>query len=162
MGRLHLIVAVTLLLRALPAFGDSLSYEVGAGFYFSSGTTANLLRYRHETSTLFGFSSYYEASYASWNGPDHADALALARGIRLTGSGDENLNFTFGLSHISRTTANLGQPFEFYTRLGFEKSIGKALFSVGLIHYSDGKFIFGWSGPNNSENFATFSIGLLF
>ncbi len=162
MRTLYLFVALALSLPALPASGESLSYEFGAGFYFSGDTTVNLLRYRHETNPLFGYSSFYEACYASWNGPDHADALAIARGIRWGRTDDENLNFTFGLSHISRTTANLGQPFEFYLRLGYEKSIGKALCSIGWIHYSDGKFIFGWSGPNNSENFATFSIGLLF
>ncbi len=162
MRKLRLFIALALLVPALPASGESLFYEFGAGFYFSSGTTVNLLRYRHETNPLFGFSSYYEASYASWNGPNHADALAIARGIRWKRTEDENVNVALGLGHISRTTENLGQPFEFYIRLGYDKSVGKALFSLGWIHYSDGKFIFGWSGPNNSENFATFSVGLSF
>lgn len=156
---LYLGVVTGLLLPALPASADSLSFDLGVGFYMSGSTTANLLRYRHETDRLFGLGSYYEASYASWNGPDHADALSIARGIRWDRS---DMDFTFGISHISRTTANLGQPFEFYLRLGYEKRIGKALFSIGWVHYSDGKFIFRWAGSNNSENFATFSIGLFF
>jgi len=149
-------------LPVLSASAESLSYEYGIGFYFSHSANANIFRYRHELDPLFGLSSFLEASYATWNGPDHSDAIALARGIRWGKTGDENLSFTAGLSHISRTTGNLGQPFEFYFRLAGEKSVGKALFSIGLIHYSDGKFIFGWAGPNNSENFATISIGILF
>ncbi len=120
------------------------------------------LFYRHETMPLFGLDSYYEFLYASWNGPDHAEAVGLARGIRLAGTADEYLSLTGGLSRISRTTSNLGQPFEFYGRLAYEKNAGRALFSMGWIHYSDAKFLFGWSGPNNSENFVTLSLGIIF
>jgi len=162
MRRLLLFATITFLLPTLPVSADSLSYETGIGFSFSGGTTVNLLRYRHEANPLFGFGSYYEAAFASWNGPNSAYAIAVARGIRLERTADEYLSLTLGLSHISRTTSNLGQPFEFYGRLAYEKHIGKALFSVGWIHYSDGKFLFKWSGPNNGENFATISIGLLF
>jgi len=162
MRKLALVAVITFFVRVLPASADdSLSYEAGKGFYFSHSANANIFRYRHELDPLFGLSSFFEASYASWNGPDHSDAAALARGIRW-GAIDRYLSFTMGLSYISRTTGNLGQPFEFYLRMAYEKSFGKALFSLGWIHYSDGKFIFGWSGPNNSENFATISLGLLF
>jgi len=159
---LLLFAAIALLFPILPASADSLSYEAGVGFYFSTDAKAYLLRYQHEAVPLFGFSSYYEVSYASWNGPDHAEAVGLARGIRWARTLDENLSLTTGLSRISRTTSNLGQPFEFYGRLAYEKRAGKALFSIAWIHYSDAKFLFGWSGPNNGENFATLSIGMLF
>ncbi len=162
MKSLFLFAAILFLFPALSASADSLSYEAGIGFYASEGTTAYLLRYRHETRPLFRLSSYYEASYASWNGPDHSEAIALARGIRWERTADDYLSLTVGLSHISRTTNNLGQPFEFYGRLAYEKKIGRALLSIGWIHYSDAKFIFGWSGPNKSENFGTLSLGVLF
>jgi len=161
--RILILVTIVLFpLMAMTAPADSLFYETGGGFLYSTGSTANFLRYRHETTPLFGYSSYYEASYASWNGPDHDNAVGLARGIRWAGTDDDGLTFTAGVSHIRRTTDNLGQPFEFYLRLAYEKNIGKALLSVGWIHYSDGKFIFGWSGPNDSENFATVSVGMHF
>jgi hypothetical protein len=162
MKRLLLAAAIMFLFPVLPASADSLSYEAGAGFYFSGSCTAYLFRYQHEAAQLFGLSSYYEASYASWNGPDHSEAIGLARGIRWPRTADEYLSLTAGLSHISRTTSNLGQPFEFYGRLAYEKSIGTALFSIGWVHYSDAKFLFHWSGPNISENFLTLSIGVLF
>jgi hypothetical protein len=105
---------MALLFPALSAAANSLSYEAGIGSYFSRSTTAYLLRYQHETKPLFSLDSYFEASYASWNGPDHAAAIGLARGIRWARTADECLSLTTGLSHMSRTTSNLGQPFEFY------------------------------------------------
>jgi Lipid A 3-O-deacylase (PagL) len=162
MKSLLFIAAVMFLFRIQSASADSLSFESGIGFYFSSGNNTYLLRYRHDTAPLFNLESYYEVSYASWNGPDHAEAAGLARGIRLAGTNDGYLGLTAGLSRISRTTSNLGQPFEFYGRLGYEKCAGRALYSIGWIHYSDAKFLFGWSGPNNSENFVTLSLGMNF
>jgi hypothetical protein len=159
---LFLFIAVTLLFPSLPVSADSLSYEAGLGFYFSRSSTVNLLRYQHETTTLFTFPSYYEVSYASWNGPNRTDAICFARGLRWLRTDDDYLSLTAGLSHINRTTANLGQPFEFYGRLAYEKKIGKVLLSIGWIHYSDAKFLFGWSGPNKSENFLTLSVGVFF
>jgi len=162
MKSLLLLVAIMFLFQALPASADSLSYEAGIGFYFSRSSTANLLRYQHETTPLFAFPSYYEASYASWNGPNHADAVCFARGIRWERTADEYLSLTTGLNHISRTTSNLGQPFEIYGRLAYEKKVSRVLFSLGWIHYSDAKLLFGWSGPNKSENFLTLSVGMIF
>jgi hypothetical protein len=155
-------IIIALLFPAVSASADNLSYEAGKGFYFSNGSTVQLLRYQHEAALFYGYRSYYEASYASWSGPDHADAICLARGIRWAGIDDAYPSFTLGVSHISRTTSNLGQPFEFYGRLAYEKKVGRALLSIGWIHYSDAKFLFMWSGPNNSENFGTVSMGMLF
>ncbi len=157
-----LFFAVSILLfPALPASADSFSYETGLGFYDSEGSRVNLLRYRHDAGPLFGLDGFYEASYASWNGPYHDEAFALARGIEWLKTDDHYMSFTLGLSRITRTTGNLGEPFQFYIRFGYEKTVGRALFSLGWIHYSDGKLIFGWPGNNNSENFATFSVGIL-
>jgi hypothetical protein len=157
-----IFAAIMLLFPILTASADSLSYEAGIGFYFSTSSNMYLLRYQHEAAPLFGLSGYYEASYASWDGHNHSEAISLARGIRWPRTADEYLSLTAGLSHISRTTLNLGQPFEFYGRLAYEKKIGRALFSIGWIHYSDAKFLFHWSGPNISENFWTLSLGVLF
>jgi len=162
MKSLFLVAAIMLLFPALPASADSLSYDAGVGFYLSSRTTLNLLRYQHEARPLFGHSGYYEAMYASWNGPDNAKAIGLARGIRLATFEDQYLSLTGGLSHINRTTSNLGQPFEFYGRIAYVIHVDKAIFSIGYVHFSDGKFFFEWSGPNNGENFVTLSLGISF
>jgi Lipid A 3-O-deacylase (PagL) len=162
MKSLFFLAAIALLFPALTASADSVSGEFGVGFIFSSGTEIYLLRYRHETNPIFGLSSYYEALIASWTGPNYAEAAGLARGIRWSPLNDQNLSLTTGLSYISRTTGNLGKHVEFYGRLAYEINVGKALISVAWIHYSDAKFFFGWSGPNNGENFATLSVGMPF
>ena len=162
MKSLLLVAAIILLFPVLPASADSLFYEAGVGFYFSSGSAVNLLHYQHEARPLFGYSGYWEAVYASWNGPDNAKAIGLARGIRLETTENQYLGLTGGLTHINRTTSNLGQPFEFYGRVAYVINAGKAVFSIGYVHFSDGKFFFRWSGPNNGENFVTLSAGLSF
>jgi len=162
MRSLILFAAITILFPALPASADSLSYEAGVGFHFSSGSTINLLHYQHEAKPFFGHSGYWEAVYAHWNGPDHADAIGLARAIRLETTENQYLSLTGGLTHINRTTSNLGKPFEFYGRIAYGINVGKAIFSIGYVHFSNGKLFFHWSEPNNGENFVTLSIGMSF
>jgi hypothetical protein len=162
MRSLLLVAVIMLSLPALPASADSLSYDAGVGFHHSEGSTLNLLRYQHEARPLFGYSGYWEAMFASWNGPDNAKAVGLARGIRLMTFEDQYLGLTGGLSHITRTTSNLGQPFEFYGRVAYVIHSGKAIFSIGYVHFSSGKFFFRWSGPNYGENFVTLSVGMSF
>jgi len=162
-GRLGLLI-VTPALFFLPAAAAAagLFVEGGEGFYRSHNTEAVLIRYQLEASKLFDQESFYEASYAYWNGSNHDTALSIARGIRWERTEHDALSLTVGLGHIDRTTSNLGQPFEFYGHLAYDKPLGPALFSVGLIHYSDAKFLFRWPGPNNGENFLTLSLGMNF
>lgn len=158
------VFSFILLLFFVPAPTDAagLFIEGGEGFYFSHNTEVIVVRIRLDASRLFDRESFYEAAYASWNGHEHDEAIAIARGIRWAGTGDSSVSLTAGLSHIQRTTSNLGQPFEFYGRLAFDKEIGKAVVSIGWIHFSDAKFLFQWSGPNNAENFLTLSLGMYF
>jgi hypothetical protein len=163
-GRLVLfIITPALLFLPAAAAAAGLFVEGGEGFYRSHNTEAVLLRYQIKASKLFDRESFYEASYAYWNGSNHDTAFSIARGIRWwERTGHEALSLTAGLGHIDRTTSNLGQPFEFYGRLAYDKPLGMALLSVGLIHYSDAKFLFRWPGPNNGENFLTLSLGMIF
>ncbi len=142
---------------------DGIFLETGQGFYFSNDTEALILRYQRTAPPLFGLEGFYEAMGASWNGPNEATAAGLARGVRWPGPEQHSsLGLTAGLCHISRVTANLGQPFQFYGRFAAEERINSTLVSVAWFHLSDAKFLFNWSGRNNSENFLTLSVGLLF
>ena len=159
---LALFAVIILLSPAFTASADSLSGEFGLGFVFSSGSDIYLLRYRHFFDPLMGISTFGEAVFASWDGENHSTAVGLAPGIQLKITPNQAVSITPGLTHISRTTENLGQPFEFYGRVAYERTIGKAILSIAYIHFSDAKFIFEWSGPNRGENFVTLSIGMLF
>lgn len=156
--------ASVLVLSLLPAgvATAGLFVEGGEGFYFSHNTEVVLVRYQLEASALFNEESFYEVSYAAWNGRNRNEAVGLARGIRWERTADDSVSLTMGLSRIDGTSMNLGQPYEFYGRLAYEKQLGRALISVGWIHYSDAKFLFQWPGPNTGENFLTLSLGANF
>jgi hypothetical protein len=159
-----LFAASVLVFSLLPAGDADAAFfvEGGEGFYYSHNTEVVMVRYQLEASALFNEESFYEVSYAAWNGLNRNQALGLARGIRFERTADGSVSITMGLCRIHGTSMNLGQPYEFYGRLAFEKQLGTTLVSIGWIHYSDAKFLFHWPGPNNGENFLTLSLGAFF
>jgi hypothetical protein len=128
----------------------------------SQGSTYTAVRYQKETSKLFDTDSFYELTYASWNGPNNNNAISFARGLRWTGTANKYGSADIGVCHINRTTGNLGTPFQFYFRFAYGIKVGAVDLSLGFVHYSNGKLIFGWQGPNNGEDFPTFSLGMTF
>lgn len=143
------------------ASAGNLFVETGPGIMMSRYSVAALARYQRDTSRLFNRESYYEAVFAYWNGDNHANAIGIARGIKLAPQDDRYYSVTFGGCHINRETGNLGTPFQFYIRLAYNIKSDHYDLSLGYIHISNGKLFFGWNGPNNGENFITLSIGLL-
>jgi len=125
--------------------------EGGPGFIFSNDATALIVRGRIDCS-----------DYATWNGKNANEAFGLSRGVQWQTTEHGAVILSEGLSHIDRTTSNLGQPFEFFGRLAYEQQVGATIVSLGWIHISDAKFLFGWSGNNNGENFLTLSLGIPF
>jgi hypothetical protein len=154
---------IILLATATPAYAGGLFVEGGTGFNYSKDADAVFLRYQKETSLLFGMQSFYEASYGHWSGVNHNNAVALARGIRLPWAEEKNyVSGEAGLGHVDRTTNNLGTHYQILFRVALGHKIGVFDFSLGYVHYSNGKYFFGWHGPNYSENFVTAQAGLNF
>jgi len=156
------LVATVFFLYASIASANGLFVEAGTGVMTSQGSTYTAVRYQKETSKLFDTDSFYELSYASWNGPNENNAISFARGLRWTGKANTYGSVDIGVGHIKRTTGNLGTPFQFYLRFAYGIKVGAVDFSLGFVHYSNGKLIFGWQGPNNGEDFPTFSLGITF
>ena len=150
-----------ILFRPVQSVADALVVETGDGFARSLNTEALLVRFQHEA-PLFRQEGFYEAVYARWNGDNHAEDFALARGIRWWTAKDRSCSFAIGAGRISRTTGNLGTPLDFYFRLAYERKLGNYDLSFGVIHISNGKPVFRWRGPDNGENFLTLAIGRLF
>ncbi len=146
-------------LSTSPVLANDLFVDTGPGTFYSADTFSVFVRYQRDTSKLFNRESYYEAFFANWNGHNYAYAIGIARGIRLFQHDDRYFSFTFGGCHISRETNNLGTPFQFYIRLSYDVKVYRHDLSLGYVHISNGKFIFGWDGPNNGENFITLGIG---
>jgi len=156
------LVAFFFVLYAGTAFANGLFVEAGPGVNSSHASTYTAVRFQKETSKLFDTDSFYELTYGSWNGPNSNNALSFSRGLRWTGTANTYGSAEMGVGHINRTTGNLGTPFQFYFRFAYGIKMGTVDFSLGFIHYSNGKLIFGWQGPNNGENFPTFSLGITF
>lgn len=164
-GTLFSVILIILLCLCRPSpskSADGLFVETGAGFARSLNTGVILARYQKDTSPLWGYESFYEGIYARWSGENHAEDFALSRGIRLRVAEDAYYSATVGVGHISRITGNLGTPFDFYFRIAYGRKTGRYDISLGVIHISNGKPLFGWSGPDNGENFITLAVGELF
>lgn len=143
-----------------PVSADNLFLETGPGFFKSLGTQLFVLRYKKDTSTVFGWPSYYEALLAHWNGEDRDNAIAISRAISFPVGFEQYFSPTLGIAGVRRKTAHLGTAFQFYFRFAYDFKIKGRDVSLAIVHYSNGKMFFGWDGPNSGENFLTLSVGL--
>ncbi len=159
-----LIFSIILFFFAFSAdvFADTLSLETGQGFHHSGETQALFVRYQKDAPLLFGQKGFYEGSAGAWNGPNRVETAGIARGLRFDWGGTDYFSAQFGLNYITRRTENLGTLFQFASRLAIGRSIGEYDVSLGYVHFSNGKYFFGWDGPNYGENFVTVRIGRKF
>jgi hypothetical protein len=149
-----------LALLASPASADNLFFETGPGLFKSLGSQVFVLRYKKDTSTVFGWPSYYEALISHWTGENRDNALAVSRAISFPIGFEQYFSPTFGIAGIPKETSHLGTNFQFYFRFAYDFRIKGRDLSLAVIHYSNGKMIFGWDGPNSGENFFTLSVAL--
>jgi hypothetical protein len=155
------ILSLTIfLLSASFAPADNLFIEAGAGHCKSLNSQVFALRYDKDTSRIFGKASYYEFFFSHWNSENRNDSLGVARSISFEIGEDQYFSPTFGIAGVARETRDMGTHFQFYFRIPYDFTIHGRQFSLALIHLSNGKFVFGWDGPNSGENFVTLSIGL--
>ncbi len=160
--RTHLLFLVFFSCLAATAHADTISVETGRGFHHSQHTEALFLRYEHEAPALFGYESFYEISAATWNGKNNASAIGVGRGARLSWGNKNYFSASIGPSFINRTTENLGTLCQFSLRFALGRQAGGYDLSLGYNHYSNGKGLFEWKGPNWGENFLTVQIGISF
>ncbi len=160
MGSFFLILFLAL--RPQPAPADMLSFEAGRGFHRSSHSEIFTLRYHWDAPDLLGFPGHYEALLSGWNGRRRAAAAGLARSVHWSWSGPWYVSGSAGLAYLDRTTDNLGTRFQLAFRLGLGRTFGPWDLSAGYTHFSNGKIVFNWDGPNNGENFVTFRVSYRF
>ncbi len=155
-----ILCLVFLVLLTSPVLADNLFLETGPGYLKSTASELFLLRYKKDTSTLFGLSSYYEALLAYWNGKDRDEAIGVSRAVSFEIGKEQYFSPTFGLLAIHHTTDHLGTPLQFYFRFAYDLKSKQRDVSFAIVHISNGKAIFGWDGPNSGENFIILSIGI--
>ena len=139
-----------------------ISLESGIGVHHSGNTEAVFLRYQTDAPLLLGLEGYYEASLGAWNGPNHAGAIGISRGIQWFWDEKGYLAGSAGVGYINETTDNLGTRFQFLFRAALGLRGDQYDFSLGYVHYSNGKYFFGWDGPNYGENYITLQFGRRF
>ncbi len=161
-GALIFSIVLFLLVLSPDVFADALFLETGQGFHHSVNTQALFVRYQKEAPLLFGQKGFYEGSVGAWNGPNRVETVGIARGLRFAFGETDYFSAQAGLHYITRTTDNLGTLFEVALRLAYGRTMGEYDLSLGYIHFSNGKFFFGWDGPNNGENFLTIQLGRKF
>lgn len=160
---MRLIPALLLvfMLTVSPVLANDLFLEAGPGIFKSTESIGAFLRYQKETSRLFDFPSNYEVIGAYWSNSFHAAGLGIARGIEWRKEEKKRFFSTdFGVMGVSRTTEHLGTRFQFYFRMAYNTTISGREASIGFIHVSNGKLVFGWDGPNSGENFITLAVCL--
>jgi len=139
-----------------------LSLEGGQGFHYSGNTQALFLRYQWEAALLFGQEGFWEAALGAWNGPNRVETIGFARGLRFRWQEKNYASAQAGLHYITRRTENLGTPLQFGARLALGRTMGAYDLSIGYVHFSNGKYFFGWEGPNYGEHFVTIQVGRKF
>lgn len=131
------------------------------GFHYSTHSEAVFIRYQKDA-PFFGFEGYYEALLGGWSGPNGVVTAGLGRGLRLVSEKGNYLAASAGLAVISDTTHNLGTPIEITFHVSLGRRRDNLDIAIGYVHFSNGKYFFGWSGPNYGENFVTLQAGLWF
>ena len=144
------------------SYGDMLSLEVGAGFHYSNDSEALFLRYQRDAAPWFGLTEYFEFSLGGWNGPTGTEAIGISRGAAWFWNEKHYLAGSAGIGYIAEETENLGTHGQLLFRVAFGRRGETYDLSLGWVHYSNGKYFFGWDGPNNGENFFTFQVGRVF
>lgn len=157
-----LFLALCLLSLPQPLLGGTVSVGAGPGFWFSHSSNAIFLRYEHEAALLFDQNSFWAATAVAWDGPNSAEAIGVSRGLRWPFGDVWHADAEFGLNWISDTTDNLGTPVQALLRAAVIRKFDSLDVSLGVIHYSNAKWLFGWSGPNNGENFLVLGVGWRF
>ena len=146
-----------------PVRADAVSLGAGPGYYrFSHDSEVVLLRYEHDASPLFNQEGFWAGTFAAWSGENRAEAIGLSRGMRWPFGDRWHADAELGLNWISDTTENLGTPVQILLRAAVGRRLDSLNVSLGVLHYSNARWLVHWDGPNNGENFVVLGVGWRF
>lgn len=143
-----------------PARADTLALEVGGGNLRSHGE-AFFLSWRKPAASLFGHLSYYESTLGAWLGPDANEAITLARGVQAA-LGRYRVAVSAGIGYVTTRTDNLGTHLQFVLRLTLARPLRDYELALAQRHYSNGRLLLDWPGPNRGENFLALELARRF
>jgi hypothetical protein len=146
----------------LSAGAGQLMLGAGIGNDNSHESEAAFAHYLDAVAPLFKYESFYEITLGAWNGPTKNQIIALSRGVYFKPfkKDSDYISLSGGVGAVANETVFLGTHFQFIFRLALGRRFGRYDLSINQYHISNGKNIFGWNGPNVSENYLTLQIGM--
>ncbi len=147
---------VVLILLPSVAHADLIGIDIGRGNHNTrniTGSTAVFFRYVHDLKPWHDMPLYGEFLAGRWDGSHENQSFSLGLGTRYPLSERWSLGGSAGVGYVHERNSHLGTHPQFVFRFGVNYRVGKTEFSLTQRHYSNGKGLFQWEGPNVGENF---------
>lgn len=154
-----LLILLILLPPAVRA--DLIGIDVGRGNHNTrhiTGSTAVFFRYARDLTPWHDIPLYAEFLAGRWNGIYENQSFSLGLGARYPFSPHWSLGGSAGVGYVHERTSHLGTHPQFVFRFGVNYRIGRTELSLTQRHYSNGKGLFQWEGPNVGENFIVLGL----
>lgn len=145
-----------LLLHPVISPADLVGIDVGLGNHNTkqeTGSTAVFFRYARDLAPWHDMPLYAEFLAGRWDGIYENQSFSLGLGARYPLSPRWSLGGSAGVGYVHKRNSHLGTHPQFVFRFGVNYRIGNAELSLTQRHYSNGKGLFQWEGPNVGENF---------
>jgi lipid A 3-O-deacylase PagL len=160
---LRLVLASLLIaLGSAGARADELALAAGPGLLFSKHYGGYFLNYYRDAAPAGGRNLFLGLSAGGWPGEAQASIAAVSVGLRGGLAQHGFWRASLGGGYLDHTTEHLGTHGEFVIQLLAGSELGDYDFAAGLIHISNGDYLFHDGKPNDGENFLVAQLGLAF
>lgn len=154
---LRILLTLLLLLPSLLR-ADLIGIDVGRGNHNSRDSTAVFFRYVRDLRLWERMPLYGEFLAGRWDGAYENQSFSLGLGLRYPLPDNWSLGASGGIGYVHERNNHLGTHPQFVFRFGINYRFGKNELSLAQRHYSNGKGLFQWDGPNVGENFIMFGL----
>lgn len=141
---------------------EMVATEIGAGIRQSNDSNLLRVRYAEDWAPVDRLMSFVDLSASTWGGDNANNAIAGGLGLRYDLPRENYISASMGLAYVSDETENLGTHGQLQFRFALGHRFERYDFSIGYTHYSNGKGVFNWDGPNRGEDFITLQLGYHF
>jgi len=156
------LASLLIALGAAHARADELALAAGPGLLFSKHYAGYFLNYYRDATNWNGRAPFLGLSAGGWPGEAQASIVAASLGLRGSIAQQGFWRASLGGGYIDHTTEHLGTHGEFMIQLLAGREFGDYDVAAGLIHVSNGDYLFHDGKPNDGENFLVAQLGLRF
>ncbi|HXZ93952.1 MAG TPA: acyloxyacyl hydrolase [Burkholderiales bacterium] len=158
------LALASLLIALAPggAHADEVAFAAGPGLLFSKHYRGYFLNYYRDVTSWNGRAPFLGLSAGGWPGEAQASIVAASLGLRGSFAQHGFWRASLGGGYIDHTTEHLGTHGEFMIQLLAGREFGDYDLAAGLIHVSNGDYLFHDGKPNDGENFLVAQLGVAF